>query len=55
MRVTPKLTETKIRAARPKETLYKLADGKDLHLAILSVARARCGGSGVIAGAALRP
>ncbi len=28
------LTETKIRAARPKETLYKLADGNGLHLAI---------------------
>jgi integrase len=28
------LTETKIRAAKPKETLYKLADGKGLHLAI---------------------
>lgn len=28
------LTETKIRAARPKETLYKLSDGKGLHLAI---------------------
>jgi len=28
------LTETKIRASRPKEKLYKLADGKGLHLAI---------------------